>query len=148
MKLACGIIGLAVVCNFPKVTKKDWILSAAPKPANFAGFRRSSAKIGNFCPQRCNAKTDQLSFLFVTIFKFGCGITSLAEMHNFPKVTKKNWILSAVPKHTDFFVLGCQVQKTEILYPQCFNAKTDQLSFLFVMICETWLWYNRFGCGA
>ena len=45
-------------------------------------------------------------------------------------------------------IFGGQVQKIGNFYPQRFNAKTDWLFFLFVMICETWPWYYRFGCGA
>jgi hypothetical protein len=44
VKLGRGITGLAVGRNFPKVTKKDWILSAAPIYVDFDDFWRSSAK--------------------------------------------------------------------------------------------------------
>ena len=50
MELSRGIADLAVVYNFPKLTKKDWILSEAPKIANFANFRRSSVKNLDFLP--------------------------------------------------------------------------------------------------
>ena len=50
------MIGLAVMLNFPKVTKKDWILSAALKHANFADFQRLSVKQWEFLPSKfqCN----------------------------------------------------------------------------------------------
>ena len=44
-------------------------------------------------------------------------------------------------------IFGGWVLKIVNIFHQSFNAKTHRLSFLFVMICETWHWYYRFGCG-
>ena len=43
-------------------------------------------------------------------------------------------------------IFGCQVRKNVKFFTQSLNAKTDRLSFLFVMICETWLGHYLFGC--
>ena len=101
-------------------------------------------KIGNFYPQRFNAKTDWLFFLFVMIcetwpwyYRFGCGAL-------FPKSDKK--VMDSVSgAQTRQF---CLVQQIRNFYPQSSKANTGQLSFLFVMIFETGLWYNQCGQGA
>ena len=52
------------------------------------------------------------------------------------------------PKMMILTIFGGQVWKIVNICHQSFNAKTDRLSFLFVMISEAWLWYYRFGRGA
>ena len=64
MKLGRGNIGLAVVRNFPKVTKNYWILSAVLIHADFANFRWSSAKKCEYFSSKFQCKNDRLSFLF------------------------------------------------------------------------------------
>ena len=45
-------------------------------------------------------------------------------------------------------IFGGQLQKNMYFYLQSFNAKTDQLSFLFAIVCKAWWWYYWFGCDA
>ena len=141
MKLGCGITGLAVVHNFPKMIKEDWTLSVAPKLANFANVQGSSAKKYDFYPQSSNAKNDRLSFLFILIcetwqwyYQFGCG-ANFGVVQNFPKWTG---FCQRSPNTPILPIFGGQVRKSVKLFHQNFNAKTDRLSFLFAMICDTW----------
>ena len=46
------------------------------------------------------------------------------------------------------WIFGSWLRKSVNFYPQSFNEKSNWISFPFVMVCETWPWYYRFGCGA
>ena len=73
MKLGRGITG------FPKVTKMTGLCQQCPNMSTLQMFGSQVQQIGNFYPQISKAKT-------------GCGIMSLAEVRNFPTVTKKDLI--------------------------------------------------------
>ena len=141
--------GLAVVSNFPKVTRKDWILSVAPKRADFADFRRSSAKNCEYLSSKFQCKNwpailplrnDMWSLAVVLPVWLWCVITQ--------KWQKRTGSCQRRPNALILPIFGGWVRKIVNIFHQSFNAKTDQLSFLFAMICETWLWLNRFGCGS
>ena len=61
----------------------------------------------------------------------GHGITGLALGH-FPKGTKRTGFCDQRPNTQFLLIFGAQIG---IIYPESFNAKTDRLSFPFVMIC-------------
>ena len=155
MKLGCGITGLAVVRNYPKMTKRTGFCQRRPSAPILPIFGGHMRKIVNICHQSFNAKTDRLSFLFVMIceaslcyYPFGCGLTGLSVVRNSPKLPKKNWILSAVPIHADFADFCRSSAKKCEYFSSKFQCKNDRLSFLFEMTCETWLWHDRFGSGT
>ena len=91
-------------------------------------------------------KTDWLSLLFVMVCETWLWYYWFVHSASFLKRYKKDWIQR--PKTPILPIFGGQLRKIENFYLQNFNAKTDRLSFLFIMICETWPWYNQFGCGA
>ena len=80
--------------------------------------------------------------------KLGCGITGLAVVRNYPKMTKRTGFCQRLPNSPILSIFGGQVRKIVNICHQSFNAKTDRLSFLFVMICETWLGHYPFGCDV
>ena len=135
--------------SFRKSDKSDEILSSAPKNTPilpiFVGW---VWKIVNFVPQSFNAKTDQLSFLFVLVCETWPWFTGLLMVCHFPKVTKRTGFCQRRPNTPILPIFSGQMWNNVNIFPQSFNAKTDQLSFLFIMIHETWAWYYWFGCGA
>ena len=64
---------------------------------------------------------------------------------HFRKVTKRTRFCHQRPKTQILPIVGGQLQKNVNLYPQSFNVKTDWLSFLFVLVYETWQWYHVAG---
>ena len=135
---------------FPKVTKKDWSLSAAPNHANFANFanfQRSSAKQCEYFSTKFQCKN------WPAILPLNNDIWNLALI----LMDWLWWLISQKWQKRNVFcqrrsntpilpIFSGRVQKNVNIFHQNFNAKTDRLSFLFVMICETWHWYYRFGC--
>ena len=62
---------------------------------------------------------------------------------------QKDRILSSALKNTLILpIFVARVWKIVNFVPQSFNAKTDQLSLLFVVVCETWPWYYWFNYGV
>ena len=64
----------------------------------------------------------------------GHGITSLA-LGDFQKVTKWTGFCDQRSNTQHLIIFGIQVCKSGVFYPESLNAKTDRLSFPFVMIC-------------
>ena len=93
-----------IIYNFPKLTKKDWILSAAPKLANFANFWQSRVKIGIFFHKASMQKVTGSSSSSSWYVELCCGITGLDVLCNFQIVTKKDWILSVALKHANYAI--------------------------------------------
>ena len=91
-----------------------------------------------FYPLSFNAKTDWLYFLFTMVCKTWYGITTLVVSHHFPKVTKKDCIMSSEPQIPNFSIIGGHVRKFVNFYSQSLYAKTDRLSFHIAMVCESW----------
>ena len=135
--------GLSLVSNFLKVTKKDWILSAAPKRADFADFRRSSAKIVNIFHQSYNAKTDRLSILFLMICEgwvFKC-----------PKAPILPIFGGRVQKNCEYFSSKCQCKNWTANLPLCndmWNLVAVLPVWLWCLISQKWQKGLDFASGA
>ena len=79
--------------------------------------------------------------------KLGHGIISLAVACHIPKVTKNTGYCHQRPNTPILPIFGWWLRKMVVFSLQSFNAKTDWLSFLFVLVCETWPWYFWFSHG-
>ena len=117
----------AQTCRFYQYLAIDW------KKLGIFAFKMSAPKLTSY------------PAYFQLYAKLGGGITSLALECVFPKVTKKTGFCHQRPNTPILPIFGDQLLKFLNVYPQSFKAKTDQLSFLFGMVCETWRWYDRFG---
>ena len=146
-KLGSGITGLVVARHFSKVTK-DWILSSANKNADFANFWRSIAKNCNNLPSKFQCKN------WPFILHLWDGMQNLA-------LVLPVWLWCVISqkwqKRTGFChqrlktlilpIFSGQLRKIVMFYLPSLNAKTDWLSFLFAMVCQTWWWYYWFSRG-
>ena len=100
-KLGGGILGLAVACHFPNVTKgQDFVIRA--QKYRFCQFLVINyEKLWAFTSKVSMQKlTNYLSSLQCYV-KIVSSITSLSVSCHFPKVTKKDGILSSPPKNAN-----------------------------------------------
>ena len=148
LKLGCGITSLAEVQSFPTITINTGFCLRRPKTPIWR-FLQSSAKNLEFLPSKFQCK------------KWPAILPLCVDMWNLAVVWPV-WLLCIISqnwqKRTGFCkrrlyapilsTFGGQVQKIANMFPKSFNAKTDWLSFIFVMIRKTWPWHYWFCCGV
>ena len=128
-----------LILNFPKGTKRTGFCDQRPNTQFFLNFAQQN----------------------VIIYReiFNAIIACFFDDHNIQSflclLGNAKSACHLHPKMMILTIFGGQVQKLgifthkdsmqKLFYPQSSKAKTGQLSFLFVMIFETWLWYNESG---
>ena len=75
--------------------------------------------------------------------KLGGGIAGLAMI-----CQKRLYFIISAQRANFAGIWQVDCVKIVNFYIESFNSKTDWLFFLFAMVCKTWCWYYRFGCGA
>ena len=133
-KLGNGIIGFTVACHFHKRTQ---FFHQRPKTPILQILGCKLQKIVIIYLQKFNAKTDQPSFLLAMVSKTWWQYYRFGRCTNFSKSDIKDWILSSVPKNTNFANFRWSIVKNVNFYLQSLNAKTDQPVFIFVMVYKT-----------